>query len=70
MNRLFKDGIVTTCIGFVLLGVSIYMFLSGNYTELEAGEILVIAMMFLRSKDSIINLQPKEEDVNDNPESL
>ena len=63
MNRLFKEGIVTTVIGLIMLAGATYMYLSKSFTSMEAGELGAMALMFLGSKDSIINIQPKKTDV-------
>lgn len=57
MERIFKDGIFTTCIGVVLMGAGVYMYLSKEYTALEAGEAIGFGLIFLRSKDSLIGLK-------------
>lgn len=56
MNRLFKDGIVTTIMGFLMMAGTVYMYMSPKFTSMEAGELGVLALMFLRSKDSLINV--------------
>ncbi len=61
MKRLFKDGLMTTIIGVLLLGLAAYMYASKSHTSVEAGELAVIALIFLRSKDSLIGLMPKKE---------
>ena len=57
MKRIFKDGIVTTCLGVVMMLGGVYMFLNKEYTTQEAGELAAIGLIFLRSKDSLIGLK-------------
>ena len=58
-NRLFGSGLITTMLGLVILilcGVLLYQ------QKSTAGELsgwLTVAVLFLRSKDSLISL-PKE----------
>lgn len=56
MNRLFKDGVITTVMGVLMISGAVYMYLSKDFTSMEAGELGVMALMFLRSKDSLINI--------------
>jgi len=60
MKRLFKDGMVTTIIGLILLAVAVYMYLSDGFTDISAGILSGMSMVFLRSKDSLIGLAPKK----------
>ena len=59
MKRLFKDGIVTTFLGIAILGVGVFLYVSENHTEIEAGAVTLLGMAFLRSKDSLIGLGKK-----------
>jgi hypothetical protein len=61
MNRLFKNGIVTTIVGLVLIAGAVYMYLSKSFSTMEAGELAALSLLFLRSKDSLIGLAKKEE---------
>ena len=61
INRLFKSGIVTTIMGIVMMGGAGYMYLNEAFSNTEAGELAALGLIFLRSKDSLIGLTPKEE---------
>tara|TARA_R110002020_G_scaffold29265_1_gene92485 strand:- start:230 stop:424 length:195 start_codon:yes stop_codon:yes gene_type:complete len=62
MERLFKDGLITTIIGILILGGAVYMYLSKDFTSMEAGELAILGMVFLRAKNSLIMLAPKKKD--------
>jgi len=59
MERLFKSGIVTTMIGLTILCVAVALYISKNHTETEAGAVGALALLLLRSKDSLIGLSKK-----------
>ena len=61
MNRLFKSGIVTTIIGVVIVGAAVFTFTTGKVTSAEAVGMGSFGLIFLRSKDSLIGLKPKDE---------
>ena len=61
INRLFKSGIVTTCLGILMMGGAVYMYMNESFSTTEAGELGALGLIFLRSKDSLIGLTPKEE---------
>jgi hypothetical protein len=58
-DRLLKKGMVTTILGVVCMGGAIYMHVSKEFTSIEAGELAAIGLIFLRSKDSLINIGAK-----------
>ncbi|MDH3323825.1 MAG: hypothetical protein OEM04_12585 [Flavobacteriaceae bacterium] len=60
MERLFKSGIVTTMIGLTILCVAVVLYISKGHTETEAGAVGALALLLLRSKDSLIGLNPKK----------
>ena len=60
MERLFKSGIVTTMIGLTILYVAVALYISKEHTETEAGAVGALALLLLRSKDSLIGLGPKK----------
>lgn len=60
MKRLFKDGLVTTVLGISLLLIAAYLYMSKDHTSMEAAELGALALIFLRSKDSLIGLSPAE----------
>ena len=60
MKRLFKDGIILTVIGLFAIVGAIYMYMSKDYTSLEAGQLSAMGLIFLRAKDSLIPLIGKK----------
>tara|TARA_R110000751_G_scaffold15179_6_gene49021 strand:- start:851 stop:1051 length:201 start_codon:yes stop_codon:yes gene_type:complete len=56
IERLFKTGIVTTIVGLILMGGAVYMYMSQNFSSMEAGELAALGLLFLRTKDSLIGL--------------
>ena len=61
MNRLFKSGIVTTILGIGIVCVGVWLYVSPDHTEIEAGAVALLGMTFLRSKDSLIGIKGKDE---------
>ena len=59
MERLFKSGIVTTFIGLTILCIAVVLYISKEHTETEAGAVGALALLLLRSKDSLIGLTKK-----------
>jgi len=55
MKRLLENY-VTTALGLVCVCGAIFMYLSKNHTSIEAGELVTLGLLFLRSKDSLIGL--------------
>jgi hypothetical protein len=60
MKRLFSNGIVTTIMGIIILGVGVYLYISQNHSEIEGAAVAAIGLIFLRSKDSLIGLNKKD----------
>ncbi len=60
MERLFKSGIVTTVAGMLILCGAVYMYMSKSFNSVESGELAMIGLLFLRSKDSLIGIAPKK----------
>ena len=61
MRRLYKEGLVTTLIGLSILifaGASIWQ---TKATAEEMSGWIAVGLMFLRSKDSLIGLDKKED---------
>lgn len=58
-ERLLKN-ITTSIIGILILAFAAYMFASGKATNAEAITWAGYGLIFLRSKDSLIGLKPKE----------
>ena len=63
MNRLYKEGLVTTLIGLGLLAFTGVIIYQGKSTASEMSGWITVALMFLRSKDSLIGLADKKEDI-------
>lgn len=61
MERLFKSGLVTTIIGIIFIGVALYMYVTKSATQMETGEMVALGLIFLRSKDSLIGLDPNRK---------
>jgi hypothetical protein len=59
LDRLFKSGLMTTLIGFVIIIVSIIMFYTHNTKFVEIVGWLGLALAFLRSKDTLIGFSDK-----------
>jgi hypothetical protein len=59
-NRLIKNWL-TTSLGVICVGVSIYLFVSEKHTQLEAVEMSALALLFLRSKDSLIGIYNSDD---------
>lgn len=57
MNRLFKEGIMTTIIGTCLILVSAGMYFTNTVSMVEITGWLALALAFLRSKDSLIGIK-------------
>lgn len=61
MKRLYKEGLITT-----ILGVSVLIFSAASIWKGKAGAEemsgwIALGLMFLRSKDSLIGLEDKED---------
>jgi hypothetical protein len=56
MRRLFKEGLFTTIIGLIILMYSSLVIWYGKSTPYEMSGWVAIGILFLRSKDSLINL--------------
>ena len=59
IDRLFKSGLVTTILGIGVLGVGIFLYVSKEHNEIEAGAVCAIGLILLRSKDSLIGIDKK-----------
>ena len=63
-NRLFENGMVTTIVGLLFLVIAVVMWM---FDEKPMEDIIAVAgygFIFLRSKDSLIGISPKNEDRN------
>ena len=61
MERLFKSGLITTIVGLIIVAGAVYMYMSESFTSMEAGELALLGLMFLRTKDSLIGIAPKNK---------
>jgi hypothetical protein len=61
MKRLVKDGLVTTLIGLGILIFSGMMMWSGKASAESLSGWITAGLMFLRSKDSLLGLQKRDE---------
>ena len=59
MKRLFKTGLVTTVLGVIMVLGATYLYLFEKDT-VRATELGAMALVFLRSKDSLIGLSTGE----------
>lgn len=62
MDRLLKSGLITTLLGVLILTASFYMWMNEKATQTEAFSMAGLGLLFLRSKDSLIGVKPKEDD--------
>lgn len=60
MERLLKSGLITTLLGVLILMVGVWLYISQDHNELEAGAVSTLGLVFLRSKDSLIGLGGKK----------
>ena len=61
MERIFKQGLVTTILGVVIIGFAGLMIYQGKSTASEMGGWLTTGLLFLRSKDSLIGISKTDE---------
>ena len=59
MKRFYKEGLMTTLIGLGILIFTGAMIWTGKSTATELGGWLTTGLLFIRSKDSLIGLEPK-----------
>ena len=60
-NRLLKEGLFTTIIGFIILIFAGVMVYQEKASGSEMSGWIAVALLFLRSKDSILNLPKNNE---------
>ena len=60
IERLFKSGLVTTVLGVLILCVGVWLYVSKDHTQIEAGAVSALALLLLRSKDSLIGMKAKK----------
>ena len=61
MNRLTKNGLVTTVLGVAVIVFCGVMMYTEKASEMELAGFFGLGLMLLRSKDSLIGLGPKEK---------
>jgi hypothetical protein len=61
MKRLVKEGLITSLIGIGIIIFSGAMIWTAKATPTDMSGWIATGLLFLRSKDSIINLNKKEE---------
>ncbi len=61
MKRLYTEGLITTLIGLGILAFSAAMMWSGKATAESLGGWITTGLMFLRSKDSLLGLQKRDD---------
>jgi hypothetical protein len=61
MDRLFKSGLITTITGLLIIGAAVIAWYKGKADSTEALAIGGLGLVFLRSKDSLIGIQPKDQ---------
>lgn len=59
LDRLFKSGLITTLLGFIIIILSIVMIYTHKYNLTEVSGWLGLGLAFLRSKDTLIGLKDK-----------
>lgn len=57
MERLYKQGLVTTLIGLIILVFCGIMMYQGKSTADDMSGWMATGLLFLRSKDSLIGLE-------------
>jgi hypothetical protein len=58
-TRLIKNY-VTTIIGLIILAICLFFIYEGKANAQDLSGWMLTGLLFLRSKDSLINLPPKE----------
>ena len=59
MNRLYKEGLITTILGIGILTFTGALIWTGKATTESCSGWIAVGLMFLRSKDSLIGLSKK-----------
>ena len=62
MNRIYKEGLVTTLLGILIIGFAGLMIYQGKSSASEMSGWLTTGMLFLRSKDSLLGILPKNDE--------
>lgn len=61
MNRIYKEGLVTTLLGVFIIGFAGLIIYQGKSTPSEMSGWITTGLLFLRSKDSLIGLSSKND---------
>ena len=61
MNRVYKEGLITTLLGVLIIGFAGLMIYQGKSSASEMGGWLTTGLLFLRSKDSLIGIPKNDE---------
>lgn len=61
MKRLYKEGLITTILGLGVIVFTGLMIYTGKSSAGELSGWLALGIMFLRSKDSLIGIESKDE---------
>jgi hypothetical protein len=59
MKTRIIDNYVTSIIGALVLGLSFYLMIKGQLDSIGFASMLALGFTYLRSKDSLIGLDPK-----------
>lgn len=62
MNRIYKEGLVTTLLGVFIIGFAGLMIYQGKSSASEMSGWISTGLLFLRSKDSLIGIPPKNDE--------
>lgn len=66
MDRLIKSGIITSIIGLVIIAFTGLLIYKGKAGAAELGGWLSLAILFLRSRDTIIGIdKEKNKSINE-----
>lgn len=53
-ERMFKSGLITTLLGFIIILISVFMVYTHKFNFMEISGWLGLGLAFLRSKDTIL----------------
>lgn len=62
MNRLYRKGLITSLLGVSIIIFAGLMIYQGKSSTTEMSGWLATGLLFLRSKDSLIGLPPKNDE--------
>lgn len=58
-ERMFKSGLITTLLGFIIILISVFMVYTHKFNLMEISGWLSLGLAFLRSKDTLIGFKDK-----------